>query len=317
MRKLYLIFLLVLVFDINLSAKPNLLVAGIQLCIDERMYESTDSFSRALDREIRRAILSVPDESRPDVIVFPEYTSVFLSLVPYYDQIRRSDSVAGALDAICADMNTSLGVRRLFLKEAVRVEKEMDRIWGGLAEKYRVVLLAGTYFAESDGELYNRLAVYGREGGRIYQQDKVFLTDFELGIIGLAPGLLDDAALWEVNGFFIAATICRDTFFDAWNGRFSNADYWIDIKANGTAFTDVEANRFMRALPQRIGDTGVGGGITVCLTGSYLDLFWEGLSFAVFRSNGEVLIGNTAGNPRVGTFFIDTGSRSPLSDRKR
>ena len=62
------------------------------------------------------------------------------------------------------------------------------------------------------------------------------------------------------------------------DGRFADADLWIDIKGNGEIYTPEVEERFGRALPARLESSGVTAGLTVCLTGRLLDFVWEGPS---------------------------------------
>ncbi len=287
MRRFLLFFLLLSASHTLLYAQSDVRIVGVQFHIQEEIYESPASFAIALEKEIRRAVLN--GKERPDLVVFPEYASVFLALTPYAQQIQSATSIDEALTKIRRKTSVR-NIRQLFLNASGRVEDEMDRIWGGLARKYRVALISGTYFAEREGDLFNLCVVYDEEGNRIYHQPKVYLTDFERDIVGLEPGVLAEAQLWELDGLDIGVTICRDTFFESWNTILGDGDYWIDIKANGAAFNGQEAARFRRALPERIADTGVSGGMTVCLTGRFLDLFWEGRSFTVDGEKGDVQI---------------------------
>lgn len=281
MRRFLLFFLLLSASHTLLDAQSDVRIVGVQFHIQEEIYVSPASFAIALEKEIRRVVLN--GKERPDLVVFPEYASVFLALTPYAQEIQTSTSIDEALAKIRIKTPVR-SIRQLFLNTSGRVEDEMDRIWGGLARKYRVALISGTYFAELEGDLFNLCVVYDEEGNRIYHQAKVYLTEFEREIVGLEPGTLAEARLWELNGLDVGVTICRDTFFESWNTILGDGDYWIDIKANGTVFDGQEAARFRRALPERIADTEVSGGMTVCLTGRFLDLFWEGRSFTV---NGE------------------------------
>jgi predicted amidohydrolase len=301
-------------FPLDAAAdNPGLSVAGVQLYIDTSMYKSIESFSHAIKEELNIAVSTTGNEISPDLIIFPEYTSVFLALIPYAPQIAASDTMAEALASIRNIHPMVKSLRDLFAEQAGWVESEMDRIWGGLAKEYGAAILSGTYFAVESGSLRNRLVVYDEEGRRLHEQDKVYLTEFELDVIGLEPGALGSAALFEIDGNLIASTICRDTFFPAWDRVLAGADYWIDIKANGEEFTEEIAGRFFSALPERIEDSGADGGMTVCLTGSFLDLFWEGRSFIVSRNGGKANVGGVAVTYSYGALVRDiVKSRIPI-----
>ena len=270
-------------------------VIGIQLRIDEAMYSSEDAFERAVEGAMLMALADTrAGVGRSRLLVFPEYTSVFLALVPYYAQVSRSGSVVDALGTIALSDSRISSVYSLFTANSCGVEAMMDRVWGGLASKYDVSIVAGTRFVYRDGELRNSLVIYGPEGLRDYEQDKVYLTDFERDLVGLTPGSVASAQVYRIADHTIALTVCRDTFFSAWDDAFPGVEYWIDIKANGTAFDAEELARFGRALPVRVAHSDATRGMTVCLTGSYLDLFWEGRSFTVFKNSGTVTVGQIA-----------------------
>lgn len=312
MKWLSFIFTLILLGPPLWLGGEGLQIVGVQLQVDESMYQSIDSFASAIESELRAAAALAADGSSPDLVAFPEYTSVFLALLPYMRQVTAHSTVDESLNAILASENGPENLYDLFVMEAPRVEMEMDSVWGEAARKYDTAIVAGTYFAADGGVLKNRLVVYDTSGHRAYEQDKVFLTEFELDFIGLKPGSLDDAVPFEFNGYSIASTICRDTFFPVWGQVFVNADYWIDIKANGVEFTEDIAHGFFDALSERISQTGASGGMTVCLTGSFLDLFWEGQSFIVSNDSGEVEVSEGADSYRGAALLRDTVEDSGL-----
>jgi hypothetical protein len=164
----------------------------------------------------------------------------------------------------------------------------MLSFWGVLARKYSVTIIGGSYFAYDGENLTNRLIVYGPSGDRIYEQDKYFLTDFERDIITLSRGSSSNPGGFEINGKKIVLTICRDTFLDRWEKMYDGADLWIDIKANGEIFTEDTKALFSRALPARMKDSTVPSGVTVCLTGQFLELMWEGESSFVIKTEDSV-----------------------------
>ena len=69
---------------------------------------------------------------------------------------------------------------------------------------------------------------------------------------------------------------------------YSGADFWIDIKANGELFKEEQKELFTRALPGRIKGSTVPYGVTVCLTGRFLELFWEGESSFIKKIDDSV-----------------------------
>jgi predicted amidohydrolase len=263
----------------------DLRIAAVQLEIHSSDLRSFAAFRSHIEALVIRSIAF-----HPDLIVFPEYTSVFLALIPYYPVIRTSNSAVEGIARIGAQEPLIRGFRDLFLFNSGLVERAMEEIFASLAGQYNVAILAGTYFAWSgegrEVRLVNRTVIFDQEGKTAYTQDKVYLTPFEEQLLGISPGLLQAAAPVVLNGYRIGITICRDTFFRPWEKIHSGSDLWIDIKANGTAFTGEEQERFLRAVPARIVESDIPYGLTVCLTGSLLDLLWEGESSLV-RKDGE------------------------------
>jgi predicted amidohydrolase len=154
--------------------------------------------------------------------------------------------------------------------------------------------------------------LYDSSGQSSYVQDKVYLTPFEEQLLGVSPGLLEQAKPLVLNGVRIGITICRDTFFPAWLSQYSGVDLWIDIKANGAAFTQEERERFLRAVPARIGEGGIPYGLTVCLTGSLLDLLWEGESSLALwdEAGGTRYIRETTSVTEEEILFFSIGGRT-------
>ena len=263
------------------SGDSELKLLGIQLKIAESMYVSAEAFERAVDSEMTMATAA----HDVDIVIFPEYTSVFLALIPYAREVEHTETLFEAFSAIQRKDPSMDSIQELFLQQSRQVEEIMDRIWGSLAEKHSVFIIAGTWLAKTGDQLRNRMAMYGPSGKLFYSQDKVFLTDFELDILNLSPGHIEAAKPVSINGYLVGTTICRDTFFPEWNKVFSGVDTWIDIKANGASYTKEEEVRFFDALPARIEESGVPKGLTVCLTGEFLDFFWEGKSFTVAYDN--------------------------------
>ena len=270
----------------------DLRVAAVQLQIRASDLRSFDVFQAHIESLVRSSMAF-----HPDLIVFPEYTSVFLALIPYYEQIRSSQSIEQGFTRIEAADPLVGEFRQLFLLNSGMVQRAMRRIFASAAEEYGVAILAGTYFAweqrNDEIVLVNRAVLYGSGGEPAYTQDKVYLTPFEEQLLGISPGRLQEAEPIQIRGRRIGITICRDTFFPAWGRVHAGVDLWIDIKANGTAYTEEERERFLRAVPARIEEADIPYGMTVCLTGSLLDLLWEGESSLVLS------------DPHAGLRFLD------------
>lgn len=283
-------FVVSLIHGLSVWASPerDFTVAAVQLSIPGDRVVERPVFEEA----IRAAVHDVYLRGAPDLLVFPEYTSVFPTLTPFADLVAASDSIHELLVEVSrnhAEISTPLDAFARFSDES---EEYLDRFWGGLARELGVAIIAGSYFAvheTMDGrrELRNRMLYYHDSGRRAYVQDKVYPTAFEYEFLNLRPGVIARADPLPITGARVGVSICNDTFYKRWERRFASLDLWIDIKANNAVFTDETRALFRRALPERIsGDSGTYG-LTVCLGGTFLDLFWEGpTSFIRGRRKG-------------------------------
>lgn len=273
----------------ELSAEPGALtVAAVQFEVTEELFLSEARFRESVAAQVAAAVAQ-----GGELVVFPEYSGVFLAALPYGDEVMASETVRDALRRISEEAGRSLSLRELFLQAAPGVTERMDRIFGGLAAEHGVHILGGTYFHLSRGEsgerrLTNRAVLYGPDGTRLYEQDKVFLTPFERELIGLDSGTVRAARGFALDGLSVGVTICRDTFFEVWDTVHEGRDIWIDIKADGVPFDEEARRRYLKTIPERLAETDVPFGITVSLVGSYLELFWEGRA-SVVKWDGEEL----------------------------
>ena len=262
-------------------------IAAVQFKVEKSIYSSEGSFKDKINTVVKKIF----NQYKPDLIIFPEYTSVFIALTPFLNKTEKVKSHAGALKKIrkyYADINS---IKELFALQSDFTLSVMKDIFGTISEKYHIYILAGTYFAfdRKENRLYNRAVVFGPGGNAVYFQDKVFLTDFEKNSIDLSAGDLRKAAGFKVKNKKIAITICRDTYEEVWENKFKDYAVWIDIKANGTGYDEEQRESFLKALPARIRNTNVKYGITDCLTGKLFDLFWEGESSVVKNNAGSLL----------------------------
>lgn len=264
-------------------SSETLKVAAVQLEVSDLTYSAYENFKVEMENNIRKAV----EDFNPDLIIFPEYTSVFPAITPYYQFIEGSSSSEEIFNKIHRENQEIETLFDLFYRESDNVDALLG-FWGELSQKYSVTIAGGSYFAAHDGMLTNRLIVYGPEGERIYEQDKFFLTEFETDIINLSPGSFSRPEGIRIKGKNIVFTICRDTFLQRWEEMYNGADLWIDIKANGEFFRDEQRALFSRALPGRMQLSDVEYGVTVCLTGQFLDLFWEGESSMVKKIGDDV-----------------------------
>ncbi len=265
-------------------------IAAVQFEISERTYSSVYSFKKRIDSIVDGLFR----DKQYDVVIFPEYTSVFVAIIPYAGIIDKKGDFRTAFRNLKKKHPSLDSIEGLFLKESRFVKLTMDNVFGSLARRYRTFIVGGTYFAKVKDRkgkevLHNRVVVYGPTGHVWYTQDKVFLTDFEKNVVGLSPGSLKDAKGFVVRDKKIGVTVCRDTFEMVWSKKYEGYDIWVDIKANGARFDRAERESFMKALPARLRECRVKYGVTVCLVGKFLDLFWEGESSFIESRNGEIV----------------------------
>ncbi|MBN1835783.1 MAG: hypothetical protein JW820_08025 [Spirochaetales bacterium] len=284
-------------------AGAHLRVAAVQLSVHLEMLRSLETYSAHMEAALEAALAC-----RPDLVVFPEYTGVFLSLIPYYRELAGASTVEEGLERVRRREPLVGSLRDLFLLNSGWTERALEAVFATAARKSGAVILAGSFFAWAEGEsgprLTNRAVVFGADGSRIYYQDKVYLTPFEEDLLGLSPGSLSVVEPFPVSRGRVGVTICRDSFFSEWEAQLAGSDLWVDIKANGTAYTQEEQERFQRALPARIRSGDVPFGLTVCLTGSLFDLVWEGQSSLVRKQ-----LSAGGGIPEVVTLRKATSAR--------
>ena len=260
--------------------------AGVQFEISPALYRSRDAFFSKVEHELESILEAEPGT---DLIIFPEYIGVFYQLIDYNRIINGRTTFQEALAEVLKEYPELKSMKDIFA-DIEPSESYLDS-WSQLADKYDVYIISGTCFVNGEnGGLFNRAHVYDPSGKLLYKQDKVFLTEFETDIIGLAPGSLKDADFFRVNNINIALTICRDAYSHEWESKNSGAFLWVDIKANGEIYDEYQRRSFMRALPARMMNSDVPLGMTVCAVGSYLDLFWEGESSVLVKNDGKLYL---------------------------
>ena len=259
---------------------PTVRIAVAQLHIDNRWTGSRRSF----DAQARLLIEAIVDDHAPDIIVLPEYLGFFRAAAAVRNTLPDAfDALATAVDD--AD-EIVLEIPDATVANAIAGGRS---VWRALAKEHAVTIVPGTAPAiDGDGRLHNRLSVIDEHGEVIYTQDKVFLTDYERDVIGVDPGAIADALPVEIGGVEIAFTVCRDTFFDAWDVHFGDVDLWIDLRANGEPYTEEVRARFADALPARVEESGTALGASATLTGSFAGLIWEGPSFVVDETGRRI-----------------------------
>lgn len=281
------ISLLLLLSSVNLSAMTpgnELEVVVVQFEMSTEIVQSEEAYTTAVSKAMQAAM----KDGDADLVIFPEYIGVFTSLIPWYDYLVTERPFEEVWFSI-QQANPEIGnIKELFMKEAVLTDKYLNRLWGDLAREYDVYILSGSRFNNAGKDLYNQAVVYSPAGEPIYRQNKYFLTDFEVDIVGLSSGDIKKTGGFELKNHHINLTICRDTFLKEWETIHNDGDLWIDIKANGVEYTEDQVALFTRALPARLAKTDVPYGITTCLTGNFLNLFWEGESSIIYNDKGKV-----------------------------
>ena len=283
--------------------EDRLVVAAIQFRVDASMLGSAASYERA----IRTAVAEATRGRPVDLIVFPEYTAAFFALAGIGDRLARAATAEGLLASLRASDPAVRAPADFFALQADQTVGWIRESFGAIARERRAWVVAGTYFApDGKGGLRNRAVVFSPDGDIAYAQDKVFPTEVEEHLLRMSGGSLEDAAGFRIRDREVRLTVCKDTFEPAWEERYRGAELWIDIKANGAAFTAEERASFGRALPARLGPAGVRYGLTVCLTGTLLEFVWEGeSSFVASGPYGTTTLEATE-SPAAGASLIVT-----------
>lgn len=270
----------------------GLLVAAIQLQIPGSRVVTPSVFESAVTGAMERAVSG----GEVDLVVFPEYTSVFPSLFPFADDVVQSVDVHDLMSRIARRRPAVDSPLAAFQLHSAETESYLDAFWGNLARQHGLRIVAGSYFAvhcAGNGacELRNRMLYYNRRGERAYVQDKVYPTPFELEFLHLGAGNLRHVETILIEDTEVGVSICNDTFYESWERLFDGTDLWIDIKGNNADFNEHARRVFRRALPERLAGVDGNYGLTVCLGGEFLDLFWEGpSSFIRGRTHGIEVI---------------------------
>ncbi|MFW6212128.1 MAG: nitrilase-related carbon-nitrogen hydrolase [Spirochaetota bacterium] len=274
------------------EADNGFTVVAVQFEVQESLFGGRDPievFAAAVESIVEEAV-----RHDADLIAFPEYINVFLLAADDLALIEPASSLDDAIRLLLERYEVS-NVRELLHRRARRLTPEIVEMWQALAAEYEVAIIPGTFFwpkretgTPARRELTNRVIVLDESGAIAYRQDKVFLTPEEKQIFGLSAGSLEDAKPFEIEGTKIAVTICRDSFFSQWDVRLGTSELWIDLRANGEPYTRAVRERFRGTLAERVALTDANVGLSATLTGSFLELLWEGPSYAVDASGRRV-----------------------------
>lgn len=297
-------------------AAPPLEVVLVQYEVSVEDYSSLEQFQDRIAHLVEEAM----DRSHPDLLVFPEYTSVFALFTDHIasgGEVRLADISPQVVELMSSDEDepspaaATEAAQQLVRRQAERFSSRIAEIWSEVAAEYEVWIIAGSGFVPApEGGVNNRVWVYDRAGELAYHQDKVFLTDFERDNLGVVPGTVGEAEMFEVEQIELAVTICRDSYFDAWEEEFSAADAWVDVRANGEEYSEAVRRRFDTALPERVAETPVPMGMSTSLNGEFLDLLWQGPAFVVDEDGDRVAQAPTVdGDYLMEVVVPDRGSR--------
>ncbi|MGM0432186.1 MAG: nitrilase-related carbon-nitrogen hydrolase [Spirochaetota bacterium] len=268
----------------SFAAAVELQVAGIQWEMRSEFILDESRFWEEAESAVELGLSELENSESGDqetLVVFPEYTSLFLALQPYAEYIRHHESIEGAWSQVTADFGyEDLG--DLFTRETAAVYDKLER-WSQIARGNDTYLIPGTMLVYDwrQEQLVNRMVLIEPDGEIGYYQDKVYITPFEEDMLEVEASATNWAEPFSIAGTEVAVTICRDTFFEDWEERFAGVDLWIDLKANGQEYTAETEELFSRALPERISALEETEGMTVCLTGEFMGLLWEGISSAI------------------------------------
>jgi predicted amidohydrolase len=275
------------------GSEPFTTVA-VQFEISEELFgRSADPLAFFADH-VEQIVAAAVETHNADLVVFPEYLNALALAAPDLERILAADTVDQAITSLMERYGAE-SVPALLAARSSEVNPELVAIWRRIARRYRVAIIPGTFFWSRSGsevttssQITNRLIVIGGNGELLHQQDKVYLTPEEEALFELTPGAVSDAQPFYIGGRRIVATICRDSYFDRWERHFAPPDIWIDLRANGEPYTFRVRERFDGALPERVANTEAEVGINATLTGSFLDLFWEGPSYTVDASGRRI-----------------------------
>ena len=267
------LFLIIFVFAgpgelfsrVSAESDRVLTVGVVQFAVSEEIYSSSDSFRNAVNTALDRleAEAAATADGRPlDLAVFPEYTSAFLGL---------SYLSSEEIQILAADPAGNHGLIKQVLRKA---EPDILAVWSEISRDRGYAILAGsTLIIDPDGRIRNRALLFSPRGKLVWTQDKVFPGAPELSLLNLQTGRVSDASSFEISGFRIVTTICRDTYNPIWEQSLPDVDLWIDIKANELPYTREYYNQ---ALPARLLRSPIDVGLTVSLAGELLGFRFTG-----------------------------------------
>jgi hypothetical protein len=261
---------------------------SVQFQVAEQLLDREPTPTGAFAARVEEIVEGAVTGHDADLIVFPEYINVFPLASPDIDLMSNAETLEEAIDLLLQRYGAR-DLRTLLRRRAERRNGKLLEMWTELAIEYEVSIIPGTFFwARGKTDMVNRLFVITKSGTVEYQQDKVYLTPEESRVFRLSPGNVEDASSVTVEGISIGVTICRDTYFDAWEDVLGASDVWIDLRANGERYSQAVRDRFMATLPDRVARTDAAVGVNASLTGSFLQFFWEGPAYVVAGDGARI-----------------------------
>lgn len=127
------------------------------------------------------------------LILFPEFcTAELLTIKEFYEQMNAEE---------------------MLLHAAVLFEQKLDGLWRGLAEQYRITVVAGTHFCyhKDQKKYYNTAYVYGADGEK-YEQSKVH-TSYEMVYNKRLTEKSESLSVFQIDGVTYGIAICYDNSF--------------------------------------------------------------------------------------------------------
>lgn len=150
--------------------------------------EKFGEFSNHIEEHVRQA---AREESK--LILFPEFcTAELLSI---------------------SDLYPDMDAEQMLKHAAVIFEKDLEKMWKGLAEKYQISIVAGTHFCyhKEQNSYYNTAYIYERTGER-HEQSKTH-TSYELVYNKQLTSKSDRLSVFEIDGVKYGIAICYDNSF--------------------------------------------------------------------------------------------------------
>ncbi|MEK1907145.1 MAG: carbon-nitrogen hydrolase family protein [Pseudomonas sp.] len=309
------------------SGKGNLL--GIQPALYNVDYRSVGSLQRKLSAYLDKAHSEGLLNPRT-VVILPEHIGTWLVAAGEKPQVfaaRQIDqamlwlALSHPLD-LTAALLTGQGPQRLndalFRMKAKQMARDYQQLFGGLAKRYGVTLVAGSILLPDpqvrdgvlqvgSGPLYNASQVFAADGSALGQpQRKVYPIPDEAGFTAAAP----DTALHVVTtpAGRLGVLICADSWYPAgyqqlasqqvdllavpafltgnqhwsqpWGGYTTFAGTPTDVTSQPGQLSEGEAWQ-RHSLPTRLASTQAHAGMTVFMRGQLWDLGSDGHSMAV------------------------------------